>query len=246
MKSIKPTINIFFLFVVSLAQAKGPDVTRKTLELSNFSSIYVNSNYTVYLKQTNKQEVTVEVLTEIYDISEFKVESGTLHINIQKKPKDPNATIWSKIDNFKISPTMNVYISVRDISTLKVNGGGKIISENSISSNNLDLAVNGSGSMELDIKGREIKTKLTGEGSLTLKGYGSTNEIVMGGSGSLNAFDCELTHAIVELSGSGTCELNVSDDLKATVYGDGSIKHKGATKTVTKKEYGRGEVARAY
>ncbi len=246
MKSIKPTITILFLLVVSIAQAKGPDVTRKTIELPDFKSIYVNSNYTVYLKQTNKQEVTVEVLTEIYEISEFKVESGILHINIQKKPKDPNASIWSKLDDFKIAPTMKVYVSMTDVSTLKINGGGKIISENSISSNNLDLAVNGSGSMELDIKGRELTTSLTGEGSLKLKGYGSTNEIVMGGSGSLNAFDCELTYAVVELSGSGTCELNVSDDLKATVYGDGNIKHKGATKTVTKKEYGRGKVARAY
>ena len=246
MKSIKLATTTLLILICATLLVGGPNITRKTLDLPEFNSIYVNSGYTVYLKQSNKQEVTIEVLSEIYDVSEFKVESGTLHINIQKKPKDPNASIWDKIDNFKIAPTMKVYVSVRDVKTLKINGNGNIISENSIASNDLDLALNGIGTMELDIKGREVKTSITGAGSITLKGYASTNEISIGGSGNLNAFDCELTYATATISGPGQCEINVTDELKGTVYGNGIIKHKGATKTVTKKEYGQGEVARAY
>ncbi len=48
-------------------------------------SIYVNSNYTVYLKQTNKQEVKVEALADIYSLTEIKVENGVLLINVEKK-----------------------------------------------------------------------------------------------------------------------------------------------------------------
>ncbi|MEQ8576586.1 MAG: DUF2807 domain-containing protein, partial [Fulvivirga sp.] len=107
------------MFITINALAVGQDVTRKTIELGEFQSIYVNSNYTVYLKQSNKQEVTVEVLSEIYSISEFKVENGILHINVKQKKEDPNASVWAKIDNIKIAPTMNVYISVRDINQLK-------------------------------------------------------------------------------------------------------------------------------
>ncbi|GAA0893389.1 head GIN domain-containing protein [Fulvivirga kasyanovii] len=224
----------------------GPEVTRKTLELPAFHSIYVNSNYTVYLKQTNKQEVTVEALTEIYEISEFKVEDGVLHINVQRKKDEKNKSVWAKIDDIKIAPTMKLIVSMRDVHELKVNSSGKIISENSIASNDLDIAVTGSGSMDLDIKGRELKTKISGSGSITVKGYASDNDVSITGSGSFHAFDCELEQAEVHVSGSGVCEIKVSDTLEAEIYGSGTIKHKGNTKSVTKKVYGSGEVERAY
>lgn len=246
MINISKYILLFCMFITINALAVGQDVTRKTIELGEFQSIYVNSNYTVYLKQSNKQEVTVEVLSEIYSISEFKVENGILHINVKQKKEDPNASVWAKIDNIKIAPTMNVYISVRDINQLKVNGGGKIISENSIASNNLDLGVSGPGSIEIDVKGRMLTTKISGAGSIKLKGYASNNAIDISGSGSLNAFECEIQSAQAALSGSGNCNINVSDELDATVFGSGVLKHKGQTKNVVKKVYGKGEVDRAY
>ncbi|MBL6445252.1 DUF2807 domain-containing protein [Fulvivirga sp. 29W222] len=224
----------------------GPEITKKTLELPAFHSVYVNSNYTVYLKQTNKQEVTVEALTDIYEISEFKVEDGVLHINVQHKKDEKNKSVWARIDDIKISPTMKLIISMKEIHKLKVNSSGKIISENSIASNDLDLAVTGSGSMDLDIKGREVKTKISGSGNIAVKGYASDNDISISGSGSVHAYDCELEQADVKISGSGICEIKVSDNLQAEIYGSGTIKHKGNTKSVTKKVYGSGEVERAY
>jgi hypothetical protein len=45
---------VFILGLLSVAFVSSAQVTKKTLELAEFKSIYVNSNYTVYLKQTNK------------------------------------------------------------------------------------------------------------------------------------------------------------------------------------------------
>ena len=104
--------------------------TKKVLELPEFKGIYVNSNYTVYLKQTNKQEVTIEALTEIFAVTEIKVENGILMINVDRKPDSPNKSIWQKIDDIKLNPTMKLYVSVKSLNDLQVNGNGKIISEN--------------------------------------------------------------------------------------------------------------------
>jgi hypothetical protein len=234
------------MVLLSVASLAFAQVTKKTLELSEFQSIYVNSNYTVYVKQSNKQEVTVEALTEIYSLTEIKVENGVLMINVERKPDNPNKSIWAKIDDIKLNPTMKVYVSLKNVNELQVNGGGKIISENSIASDNLSLSVSGSGSMDLDIKGKTIKTELTGAGNITLKGYASYNDILIAGSGSLNAFNLELESAKIRDSGSGTAEVNVTNSLDAAVVGSGSIKHKGNTKTVTRKQFGSGVVERAY
>lgn len=216
------------------------------MELPEFKSIYVNSNYTVYVKQTNKQEVTVEALTEIWELTTVKVENGVLLVNVERKPDNPNKSIWAKIDDIKVKPTMKIMVSVKNINELQVNGGGKIISENSIASDYMSIAVSGSGSIDLDLKGNNLKTEISGSGNVTLKGYASTNDIIMSGSGSLNAFSCELETAKVKISGSGTCEITSSATLDAVVLGSGSVKHKGNTKNVTKKVYGSGTVDRAY
>lgn len=141
---------------------------------------------------------------------------------------------------------MKVMVSVKNINELQVNGGGKIISENSIASDYLSLAVSGSGSMDLDIKGNNVKTEVSGSGSIALKGYATANDIYLSGSGNLNSFSCELENAKVKVSGSGTCEISVSNNLDAVVLGSGTVKHKGNTKTVSKKVYGSGLVDRAY
>ena len=238
--------KLIFLLLITFSFASRAQVTKKTLELPEFKSIYVNSGYTVYLKQTNKQEVSVEALTEIYELTTIKVENGVLMVNVERKPDNPNKSVWSKIDDIKIKPTMKLMVSVKNINELHVNGSGKIISENSLASDYLSLAVGGSGSIELDIKGNNLKTEIGGSGNIILKGYATTNDIQLSGSGNLNAFDCELESAKIKVSGSGSAELSISGSLDAIVMGSGSVKHKGNTKSVTKKVYGSGAIDRAY
>ena len=234
-----------FLIVLTAATTFA-QVTKKTLELPEFKSIYVNSNYTVYLKQTNKQEVKVEALAEIYEATEIKVEDGILMINVERKPDAPNKSLWAKIDDIKLNPTMKVYVSVKDINALQVNGRGKIISENSIASDDLEVGLTGSGAMDIDVKGKKITTDISGSGTIVLKGYATSNTISLSGTGILNAFNCELENVTIKVGGSGAAEINVAENLEAFMMGSGSVKHKGNTKKVTKKVYGSGSIDRAY
>src|ERR1041385_7198550 len=182
-------LSLLLLSVASIAFAQP---TKKTLELAEFKSIYVNSNYTVYLKQTNKQEVNVEADPDIFALTKISVENGVLMINVDRKPDNPNKSLWAKIDDIKLRPVMKVMVSMKNVSDLQVNGGGKIVSENSIASDNLNLSVSGSGGIELDIKGNNVKTDVSGSGTVELKGYAVMNDITISGSGSLNSFACEL------------------------------------------------------
>lgn len=242
---------LFFLIVLSLLILSAASIalaqnTKKTLELAEFKGIYVNSNYTVMLKQTNRQEVTVEALSEIYELTEIKVENGILMINMDRKPESPNKSIWAKIDDIKVNPTMKVWVSVKNISDLQVNGGGRIVSENSIATDYITLGVSGSGSMDVDLKGNTVKAEVSGSGSMTLRGYATSLDAVVSGTGSLKGFDCPLETVKIKMTGSGNAELNASANLEGLVYGSGSIKHKGNTKTVTKKVYGTGVIDRSY
>ena len=236
-----------FTFAVFFSYAGGNDLVNKSLELPEFHSVSVNSSYTVYVKQTNKQEVRVEALKEIYDISEFKVKDGVLHINIDKKEESKsNKSIWSKIDDIKIAPTLKVYISMKNVKNLSVNGSGKIITENSIASSKINLLVSGAGSIDLDLKGSMINSEISGAGNINIKGYASDHQVLLSGAGIMNAYDFEVERANVKLSGSGNCELNVTETLEAKVHGSGVLNHSGNTRTVNSEIFGQGTVKRVY
>lgn len=238
--------SIILAVILLSAWVAAAQVTKKTLELPEFKSIYNNSNYTVYLKQTNKQEISVEALTEIYELTTITVENGILMVNVERKPDNPNKSVWAKIDDIKLNPTMKIYVSVKNLNDLQVNGGGKIISENSLAASTLNLSVGGSGSMDLDIKGDVVKAEVSGSGKIALRGYASSIDALVSGSGEIKGFECPLDAAKVKVSGSGSCELNVTTTIDALVVGSGSVKHKGNTKNATKKIYGSGTVDRAY
>lgn len=243
-KNMKKTI--FALVLCVLGQSAFAQVTKKVLELPEFKGIYVNSNYTVYLKQTNKQEVSVEALTEIFSVTDIKVVDGIMMVNVDRKPESPNKSLWAKIDDIKLNPTMKLYVSMKNIEALQVNGGGKIIAENSLATSDIKLAVNGNGGMDIDLKGDVVKADLTGSGNLALRGYATSLDVLLAGSGTINAFNCPVDNATVKVSGSGICELNVTNSLDALVAGPGIVKHKGNTKNAQKKIYGSGSVDRAY
>ncbi len=238
--------RIFVLVLCMLGQTAFAQVTKKVLDLPEFKGIYVNSNYTVYLKQTNKQEVTVEALTEIFSVSDIKVVDGILMVNIERKPESPNKSLWAKIDDIKLNPTMKLYVTMKNIEDLQVNGGGKIIAENSLATGNIKLAVNGNGSMDIDLKGDIVKADVTGSGSIALRGYATTLEALISGAGTINGFNCPMDNAKIKVSGSGICEVNVTNTIDAVIAGSGLVKHKGNTKTTQKKIYGSGSMDRAY
>ncbi len=238
--------KLFALILCVVAQTAIAQVTKKALDLPEFKGIYVNSNYTVYLKQTNKQEVNVEALTEIFSASDIKVVDGILMVNIERKPENPNRSLWAKIDDLKLNPTMKLYVTMKNIQDLQINGNGKIIAENSLATGNINLAVNGGGNMDIDLKGDMVKAEVNGSGSLALRGYASAIDASISGAGTIKGFSCPVDRATVKVSGSGICELNVTNTIDAVVAGTGIIKHKGNTKNTQKKIYGSGSVDRAY
>lgn len=242
------TFSFIFIFLNAHAgdTEASNDIVRKVLQLPEFHSVSVNSSYTVYIKQTNRQEVSVEALKEIYDNSEFKVEDGVLHINITKKEEKTNKSLWAKIDDIKLSPTLKINISMKEVKNLQVNGSGKIITENSVASPNINLLVSGSGNIDLDLKGQNINTEISGSGSISIKGYADKHDIHLSGSGALNAYELEVEISKARLSGSGACEINVTESLDASIYGTSQLLHKGNTKSVASKVFGDGAVKRTY
>ena len=215
------------------------------LELGAFKSISLNSNYRVILRQSNKQEVTVKVEEEIWKATTIWVDNGVLHIDI-KRDDNEKKSVWAKIDNIKIRPTMDVNISVPEIEKISVNGGGIVEAENSLTTDNLVLEMNGSGSMNIDARAKSLKASVFSTGEIKISGYSDNMDLMVGGKGKFSGFEFDTKSAKVITRGESVGEVNVSEKIDAEVYGNGTVLHKGDTKNVTRKIFGDGKVNKSY
>lgn len=103
-----------------------------------------------------------------------------------------------------------------------VSGSGKVVIAMTIT-NTADFSVSGSGRIQAAGTSDEVKTSISG-------------------SGKVLAADLQTNRCQVRISGSGDVEINVKNELDATISGSGSVSYKGNPNKVNSNASGSGKV----
>ncbi len=114
-----------------------------------------------------------------------------------------------------------------DSSDWSVNGSGRIKNGKIISSNKTEIHINGSGDVKMDLTTKYLESGLFGSGSLSLSGSAEQHNITISGSGNILSTDLQTKISKVKISGSGSAEISVRDQLKANISGSGSVYYHG-------------------
>lgn len=122
---------------------------------------------------------------------------------------------------------IEVFISAPDFSKLKVSGSGEIISTNMLDVADIDLNLSGSGSIDVGLITAMANSRVSGSGSIWIEGEAYEHNIEISGSGNINSFPFYTERTNIKVSGSGSCEVMVSDRLDVNISGSGSVKYKG-------------------
>ncbi len=212
-------------------RGEGPAVS-ETRNLSEFDQIDFGVDGEVILKQGPVQEVTIEGQRNILDVLETKVRNGKLEINFDHM----------QVRRYR---DIKVYITVPEVTYLKVSGSGRITGEEDFSVSDLQIRVSGSGDINFSAVGAtNIDSEISGSGDLYLTGDCLKHNSTISGSGKIKAYDLLTEDTSIRISGSGDAEIAVSDYLKATVSGSGKVRYKGSP-TVDVNISGSGKVERA-
>jgi hypothetical protein len=108
------------------------------------------------------------------------------------------------------------------------------------------VAVSGSGSIEVEsgFQSEEIKSGISGSGSIRYKGGVATRHNVrISGSGSVTADKLEADDVNVEISGSGNSDIFVKKSLTASISGSGDVHYKGTPTNISKTIRGSGSIS---
>lgn len=189
---------------------------RETRNVDPFTQISFRHSGKLYLRQGATQKVELlgeeEVLKEI----KTRVSGGKLIIS-----REDNWSLFS----WGTKDDLTVYVTVPVIEGISVAGSGDIIVEGPIRGDDMELAVSGSGNMELEVHlTGDLDANVSGSGTMKVKAKCRKVESDVSGSGRVS-FTGEISRdAEFGISGSGRIEATGSAErMHATISGSGKV-----------------------
>jgi hypothetical protein len=221
MKKLFVFLIVAFVFFSSCRFVTGErirgngNVRTETRSPGSFRSVASHGSFDVFVS-SGEQAVKIEAEENLLPYIETYVEGYTLHVGTK--------------DNYWLRPgrKVKIFVSSPDYESIRSYGSGDIIGESKIkSSSKLELGVNGSANIKMDIDAPEINTETNGSGDIFLKGETKSFEGEIHGSGNIKALDLRSGDATIKIYGSGDADVFVEGKLDVHVAGSGDVNYKG-------------------
>ena len=226
------------------------NVKRLERSVGNYTGLFLDSDFEVYISQGLAGSLTIEADSNILSYIVTEVNNGILEIGV--KP------------NFSVVPRNPVRISFEvadNLSEVEIINGGKVemdtffietmnVEVYEVSSFKADsmvcghLEVLGEGSTNIEVSGSvdTLSVRQIGSGNMKLMGQSLEGELVLEGSGKIEADELNLLYGDVRLYGSGLILCRVSGKLKTLIEGNGRIYYYGMPEDLIKEIVGEGLV----
>jgi hypothetical protein len=221
MKSLRiVTITIAILGISLCAEGQirktvhgDNNVVTKERKAESFSGIKVSTGIDVYLKQGNNESISVEADENLHEYILTEVRDGILHV-------------YTDV-NIREAERKRVYVTMKEVNSVRTSSAGDVIGESPIKSDKLDLSASSAGNIKLEVNAKEIEAEISSSGDITLSGDADILEADLSSAGDLNAYDLTVREADVSVSSAGNADINVSEKITARASSAGDINYQG-------------------
>ncbi|NND76893.1 MAG: DUF2807 domain-containing protein [Flavobacteriales bacterium] len=218
-------IGYSFSFSSKCIKGEGKTV-EKEISLDDLSYLSVTSAVDVELSQ-GPQKVVAVGQANIIELLNRNVKGGHWTIDFTDK------ICWST--NFSVKVTLP------SLEGVNINGSGDVRGNSVFSGESLDVFINGSGDVDLQVDMLQVVTKINGSGDVKLVGEAEKHSVSINGSGDVSSLDMHTMNSSVSIHGSGDVRVHAEKSLKVQVEGSGDVHYKGNPE-VSSKIQGSGEI----
>lgn len=106
----------------------------------------------------------------------------------------------------------------------------------------VNISTFGNMSGDIFVNGQNVFIAVNGAGAFDVEGNAKLTDIMLNGASKIDASDLVVENSIIEVNGAGVCEVNVTNELNATINGVGEVKYSGNPVKVDKSVNGLGRV----
>ena len=191
------------------------NVVTKTRNVSEYDQIAVAGSFDVKLLAGKEGKLTIKGEENLLEYLITEVKDGKLKIK------------WEKGVNINTTKELLVTVPFEDIEAVSLAGSGDVFSEDTIKTDNLKVALAGSGDMKLKINASSISSAVSGSGDIKLMGSSENLKCAIAGSGDIDGYELTSNNVEVSIAGSGDIKVNAKENLKARISGSGDVYFKG-------------------
>lgn len=198
--------------------------------ISAYDKLEVNGPFEVVLVKDNPATLTIKGADNILQLITVNVTNKTLSIKLK--------------DGINITPSKENRVIIKvpftALNEVSLYGSGSIMSKKTIE-NNINIKLNGSGSIHLRLYSPKTDVNMLGCGTIVLEGYSESVACKLTGSGSIMAKELETDGADVLLMGSGNIKVATNKTIKGRINGSGSVAFGGEPQKQDLMREGTGE-----
>jgi len=195
------------------------NVVKKERTASFFDGIRVSTGIDVYLKQGDKESITVEADENLQEYIITEVRDGVLHVYTDRV-------------NIREAEMRRVYVTIKEVRSLKTSSAGDIIGETPIKGDDIEIGASSAGDIRIEIYAKDIEVDISSSGDVKLTGEAETLNASLSSAGDLEAYGLKVKEAEVNVSSAGDAQVNVSEKLVARASSAGDISYQGNPKYV--------------
>jgi hypothetical protein len=205
---------LFAMILVSCSDCMEGNgkMASRTVKMSEINAVSLNINADVKLLADSSGTVTLEGESNI--IEAIKLEQNGTKLRITSDPC------------FSTNKPITITIPMKSVSDLQINGSGSIKSESRMSSDDLELGINGSGDLQVDAV--NVLSKINGSGNINLNGAAQRHKLEINGSGNMEAQNFPTGNVSITVNGSGDCKVTATTALSIKIRGSGSVYYSGS------------------
>ncbi|MBP8960378.1 MAG: DUF2807 domain-containing protein [Bacteroidales bacterium] len=190
------------------------NVVTKERPAPYFDGVRVSTGIDVYLSQGDKESIKVEADENLHEYIVTEVKGGILNVYFD------NVSIRS-------AKTKKVYVTIKNVRSLKTSSAGDIIGETPIRCEYISLSSSSAGDITLELYAKYVDIEISSSGNIKLKGEADTLNASLSSAGDLNAFDFKVKEAKINVSSAGDAEIYVTNKLIANVSSAGDVVYDG-------------------
>ncbi len=233
------TITLIIIFSISLiscaqdgVRGNGNRITENRTVSSKFNKVESAGAFEVIINEGPQNgKIKLEGDSNILDKIEVKVEDNTLII------KQKNGF------NFSLnSGSVTISFQAKNLQSIGLSGSGSITAKGTQNVDDFDVALSGSGDIDVKVSAKHVSTAISGSGNIHVTGKSNSFEAGISGSGDVNAFNLKTQSSDIGISGSGNVEITTDGELTGAIAGSGDIYYKGNPSSVKVTSGGSGDV----
>ena len=206
------------------------NVKTENREIGSFTAISCSSGINVFLKQGDKESVTVEADENLLDLIVTRIKGDKLVI----KTEDP----------IRRAKKLDVYVTFVDVNEISVSSGSDLESRSMLKFETLDISVSSGADAKLDLSADDLTCSVSSGADANLSGSANSFYGKASSGSDLRASDLKAKYCKAKASSGGDVSVYASESIEASASSGGDVNYYGDPTKVNVSSSSGGDVNR--